>query len=211
MPKHETEDNQAGDVVSLHGSPIPLDKGKRQEFVVDMARFAEGDLTEKWVRRKYRFDAEAWEKLGGDDRLVEEIEAEKLKRIRSGDSARERAQIHFAAAPNVLGDILNDQHASPRHRIESAKELRVVAANGPKAAPATERFQIIIDLGDGHIERYDKPLTVNVNEDPNDDSRQKEVIVDDDPHDTDDDTIPQELFPVIAMNKIRDGGSGEPL
>jgi len=143
-----------------------------------MARFAEGVLTEKWVRRKYRFDAEAWEKLGGDDQLVEEIETEKLKRIRSGDSARERAQIHFAAAPNVLGDILNDQQASPRHRIESAKELRVVAANGPEATSAADRFQITINLsaaGSDHVETYD--VAIN-------------------PHDT----APQELLPITAAN-----------
>jgi hypothetical protein len=208
MPKHEPEDSQAGDVVSLHGYPIPLDKGKRQEFVVDMARFAEGVLTEKWVRRKYRFDAEAWEQLGSDDQLVEEIEAEKLRRIRSGESAREKAQIHFAGAPDVLGNILNDTGASPRHRIEASKELRTVAANGPEAAPATERFVITIDLGGGHIERYDKPLTVNV--DPNDDSRQKKVSsITTDPDDAD--NTPEELLPIIAMNRIRDGGGGEPL
>jgi len=208
MPKHEPEDSQAGDVVGLHGYPIPLDEGKRQEFVVDMARFAEGVLTEKWVRRKYRFDAEAWEQLGSDDQLVEEIEAEKLRRIRSGESAREKAQIHFAGAPDVLGGILKDASSSPRHRIESAKELRAVAANGPEAAPAADRFQIVIDLGGGHIERYDKPLAVDVN--PNDDSRQKKVssIT----TDTDDaDNTPEELLPITAANKIRDGGSGEPL
>jgi hypothetical protein len=111
---------------SKHGQSTPLDDNKKPEFVADMARFAEGIVTEQAVKKKYRFDNATWEKLGDDDGLVELIEAEKVQRIRSGDSARERAQIHFAAAPNVLGDILNDQHASPRYRIESARELRVV-------------------------------------------------------------------------------------
>ena len=53
---------------------------------------------------------------------------------------------------------------SPRHRIEAAKELRVVADNGPEvalAAAAAERFQIIIDLSAGGSDKeiltYDIP------------------------------------------------------
>jgi hypothetical protein len=130
-----------GDVANLHKPPI--DGELRHEFICDLARFAEGVLTEKWVRRKYHFfDDAAWEKLGDDDQLVEEIENEKLRRIRDGTTARERAQVLYAETPTVLGSILHDDGASPRHRIESAKELRVVAANGPQIAPTKDRFII---------------------------------------------------------------------
>src|SRR5262249_32572942 len=120
------------------------------EFIVDLARYADGLLSEAAVRKKYRLPDDVWQGLGNDEELVEAIEAEKVRRIRNGATARERAQQIFATAPNVLGKILNDDSASPRHRIESARELRAVAANGPEAAPASEeRFVIRIDLTAG--------------------------------------------------------------
>jgi hypothetical protein len=164
------------------------------EFIVDLARYAEGSMTEQQVKKKYRFNDEVWARLGEDNALVERIEAERIRRVRDGSAARERAQQLFATAPGVLGDILNDDGASPRHRIESARELRQIAANGPEAAPAADRFQIIINLG-GDIERYDKSIAI----DPNDV----------DPNDID--TTPQGLLTVIAANKPRDDGSGNPL
>jgi hypothetical protein len=155
-----------GDVIDLHGQSLI----ENHEFIRDFARYCEGILGEKFLRRKYRFDDSTWESLGNDDALVEKIENEKLRRIRDGTSARERAQVHFATAPDVLGGILNDQHASPRHRIESAKELRTVAANGPESAPASDRFVITINLsadgGAEHIEHYDKSIAIGVNDTP---------------------------------------------
>ena len=183
-----------GDVANLHG--LPIDGERRREFICDLARFAEGVLTEKWVRRKYHFfDDAAWEKLGDDDQLVEEIENEKLRRIRDGTTARERAQVLYAETPTVLGSILNDDGASPRHRIESARELRQIADNGPEAAPAaaSDRFQIIINLGDDVL-KFDKSIEINPN--------------DADPHNAD--TTPQGLLPIIAAEK-RDDDDGEPI
>jgi hypothetical protein len=187
-----------------NSAAVTAERGKKQmgelsftedhEFVVDLARHAEGSLTEQQVKKKYRFDDETWVRLGADDTLVERIEAEKIRRVRDGSAVRERAQQMFATAPGVLGNILHDDSASPRHRIESARELRQIAANGPEAAPAADRFQIIINLG-GDIERYDKSIAI----DPNDV----------DPNDTD--TTPQGLLTVIAANKPRDDGSGNPL
>src|SRR5215471_8007635 len=104
-------------------------------FITDMARYAVGVLTEAQVKKKYRFDDDTWMRLGENDKLIDAIEAEKTRRIRRGDSARERAQLLFADAPTVLGSIMNDPSSSARHRIESAKELRVVADNGPETAP----------------------------------------------------------------------------
>jgi hypothetical protein len=47
------------------------------EFVVHLARYAEGSLTEPQVRKKYRFvDNATWERLGPDDELVARIERE---------------------------------------------------------------------------------------------------------------------------------------
>jgi hypothetical protein len=132
------------------------------EFVVDLARFAEGSLTERQVKKKYRFTDDVWATLGEDDGLVERIEAEKLRRIRDGSAARERAQQIFATAPNVLGDILNDGGASPRHRIESAKELRQIATPAAEGA-AADRFVITINLGADSL-HFDKPRAVGVDD-----------------------------------------------
>ena len=113
---------------------MPLDSELGVELVEDLARYAEGLLDEAAVKKIYRFSDEDWDRLGGNDELVEKIEAEKRRRIRDGRSARERAQQLFAQAPSVLGGILHGDGVSPRHKIESARELRAIAANGPEAA-----------------------------------------------------------------------------
>jgi hypothetical protein len=131
------------------------------DFIVTLARFHDGLTTEAAIRKKYGFDDQVWESLGSNDALCEQVLAESARRIRDGSTARERAQVHFAGAPNVLGGILNDNNANARHRIESAKELRAISANGPEAAAAVDRFQITIVLsadGNEHVETYDKPL-----------------------------------------------------
>jgi hypothetical protein len=125
--------------------PLPLinDHG----FISDLARFAEGIVSRQDVKKKYRLEESAWDALGENDELVRAVDAEKVRRIRNGSSARERAQLKFIAAPDVLGNILTDNSASPRHRIEASRELRAVAAVGPEAAPTADRFQITINLG----------------------------------------------------------------
>jgi hypothetical protein len=117
---------------------------KDAEFISDLARYAENLLTEKFIRRKYgNLDDATWTHLAESDELVSAIEEEKIRRIRNGSSAREQAQILYKDTPSVLGGILNDDGASPRHRIESAREIRQIAANGPEDRTA-DRFQIII-------------------------------------------------------------------
>jgi hypothetical protein len=182
-----------GDVVDRRGRSLSLEDN--HDFVSDCARYGEGLLSEEAVRRKYCFDDGAWGKLGDNEALIEAIEAEKIRRVRDGSAARERAQQLFATAPSVLGDILHDDSASPRHRIESARELRQIADNGPEAAPAaaSDRFQIIINLGDDVL-KFDKSIEINPN--------------DADPHNTD--TTPQGLLPIIAAEK-RDDDDGEPI
>ena len=174
------------------GDPTSLIEN--HEFIADCARYAEGLLSEKEVKKKHHFDDNTWARLGEDEALIEAIEAEKIRRIRNGSTARERAQQLFATAPNVLGDILHDDGTSARHRIESARELRQIAANGPEAAPASDRFQITINLGADVVERYDKSIAVN----PNDVDPFNDVGA-----------TPQRLLTDAAKKK--DDGSGEPV
>jgi len=125
-------------------------------FVEDLSRYAEGILTEEQIKKKYHFDDATWARLGEDEKLIEAIEAEKTRRIRSGITARERAQRLFAETPAVLGDILHGETVSPRHKIESARELRAIAATGPENRPAADRFIITIDLsGDRKLDKPD--------------------------------------------------------
>jgi hypothetical protein len=149
-----------GDVANL-----PLSLIENHDFVTDLARYAEGLYSEQQVKKKHHFDDETWARLGEDEVLIEAIEAEKVRRIRNGSTARERAQQHFASAPTVLGGILNDDGASPRHRIESARELRQIADNGPQATPAADRFIIHIDLGADQKLTIDKPRKPGLDDD----------------------------------------------
>src|SRR5262245_39189970 len=119
---------------------------ENHEFITDCARYAEGLMSEAEVKKRHHFDDATWELLGENDMLVEAIEVEKTRRIRNGSTKRERAQKLVAQAPGVLGDIMLDASASPKHRIDSAKVLDTFAANGPGAAPASERFVITINI-----------------------------------------------------------------
>ena len=157
-------------------------------FIVDMARYADGLLTEAQIKKKYRFDAATWNQLGTDDALVEKIEAEKLRRIRDGSTKRERAQVEVIDAGPILGKIMRDPDANEKHRIDSIKTLDQLAANGPQAAPAADRFIISIQLG-ADVEHYNKSIAIDPNDaDPNE----------------------QELIPFASFEK-EDGEDGQPL
>jgi hypothetical protein len=144
-------------------------------FISDLCRYAEKILTESQVRKKYHLlDEAAWERLGEDEGLLEKVEEEKLKRMRDGSSKREKAQLHIMKAPDVLADILLNTNIPARSRIDSAKTLDSLAANGPANTPAAaDRFHIVINLGadvDGKpiIESYNKSIKPDVNDiDPN--------------------------------------------
>jgi hypothetical protein len=170
-------------------------------FVSDMARYAEGSLTEKQIRKKYRFDDATWEKMADDEILCEAIEAEKIRRIRDGSAKRELAQKHIVRGPDVLNTIMLDAGASPRHRVDAIKTLDAIATPPAQAAPADrDRFIIQINLGtdaDGKeiVQRFNKsiaPLKPN------------EI----DPNDLD--SAPQDVIAAIAAKK-KDDSSGEPV
>jgi hypothetical protein len=177
--------------VDLHGQPAGLEDN--HEFVADCCRYSENILSEAAVKKKYRFDDATWERLGSNEVLIEKIEAEKVRRIRNGSAKREKAQQLVVKAPDVLGGIMLDASASPKHRIDSAKALDAFAANGPEVSPATDRFVIQINLG-SDVLRFDKSITP----DPNDIDPFNDV-----------DTMPQDVIAAIAAKKPQDGGGGE--
>jgi hypothetical protein len=196
MPRSDVHNGS----VILRGVEIALDSDVGAGFVVDCARHVEELISPEQLKAKYQLTEEAWRHLADNESLQQALERARERRIRSGEAAKERAQHLFLAAPTVLSDILNDDTASPRHRIEAARELRQTAAIGSEAATATtEHFSIRIDL------------TAGGNKD--------DVIVIDTPirkagpdagrtidHDDDPDTAP--LLALIAANRNR--GDGEP-
>jgi len=129
------------------------------ELITDCCRYSEGILTEKQVRQKYHlFDESTWTALGSDEALLEKIELEKVRRVRSGAAKRERAQALVVEACGVLGEIMRDAGASPKHRIDASKALDAFADNGPQAAPEQDRFRIVINLGADQRLVFDKAI-----------------------------------------------------
>jgi hypothetical protein len=108
-----------GEVVDLKLASLVDD----QELIVDLCRFRENLLTEKFIRRKHRLDNTTWERLGSDEgnALVEKVEEESARRIRDGSAKRELAQKHIVRGPDILNGIMSDPHANARHRIDSRR------------------------------------------------------------------------------------------
>ena len=179
-----------GDTVDLRGRSIPLED---DELIENLARFADGTLSEAAVKSRHHLSNEDWAALGESDKLIELVEACKLRRIRSGATKRERAQIEIVDAPPILGGIMRDPNTNARHIIDSVKALDALASTGAEAAAAGARFEITINLGADHIERYSKSIAI----DP----------ADTNPNDID--VTPQDMLAAIAANKSKDGSGGE--
>jgi hypothetical protein len=180
------------DVIDLRGRPIPLED---DEFIENLARFADGTLSEGAVKAKYRLSKEEWAALGTNDTLVELVEACKLRRIRSGATKREKAQIEIVDAPPILGGIMRDPNANERHRIDSIKALDALASTGAEAAAAGARFEITINLGADETLRFSKSIKPDAHDaDPFNDPGIS--------------TTPQGLLPTVTANKSEENSGG---
>jgi hypothetical protein len=191
------------------GDAVPTELLEDQNFILTLARFADGLVSESQVRKKYRLSDESWQCLGQDDALVAKIEEVKLARRRTGESAREKAQAVFPRAVDVLASVMDDPRQSARHRIDACREVRTVSGVGPEAAPAAtaEKFMIVINIGNDEILKYppndSKPLDVN-----------SKVIE----HDRDDEDVadqhlatPWGLFLTATNKQGGEGNGGQPL
>ena len=106
------------DIIDLHGRPIPIED---DELVENLARFADGTLCEAAVKARHHLRNEDWAALGESDKLVELVEAAKLRRIRTGATKRERAQIEIVDAPPILGRIMRDPSANDGTSLTQSK------------------------------------------------------------------------------------------
>ena len=181
-----------GEIVNLHGQHAHLEN---DELIADLARFADGTLSEAAVKARHRLSAAEWAAMGEDDGFVRAVEAEKLRRIRGGQTKRERAQNEIIDGPPILGKIMRDPASNARHVIDSVKALDSLATGGGEAAAAGTRFEIRIDLsagGEPQVLHFNKSIEINVDDiDPNDI-----------------DAGPQDVIAAIAMNKSTDGDNG---
>jgi hypothetical protein len=140
--------------VTLRGIEVPVNSDVGAAFTVDCCRHVENLLTADALKAKYALNEEAWQALGENTALQLAVGAQKERRIRNGDAAREKAQALFLAAPDVLSAIVNDVSMAPRHRIDACRELRATAVAGSEAgAPADERerFHIVINFGSNKL------------------------------------------------------------
>lgn len=146
-------------LVTLNNKPESLDSDVAQAFVTNVARVWEGLIDLELVQARYGLTGKAWAALADNVPLVRAVKTEMERRIYNDVAAKERAQLACKGAPEMLENILADSNAPARHRIEASKELRAYAHNGKdEQAAARDRFVITINLGEGHIETYDKPL-----------------------------------------------------
>jgi hypothetical protein len=137
------------DVIVLNGKPTKIDSSEGSAFVRDACRAGESILSDEMLCQTYGLTPKNLEKLTENRALIAAVRAEGRRRVRSGQRAKEAAQGIFVKAPTVLDSIMSDERASPRHRIEAAKEIRQVAigSGNESIAEAAERFTITINLG----------------------------------------------------------------
>src|SRR5258705_8492969 len=151
-----------GDIVELKPAHLEDD-----ELIENLARFADGTLSEAAVKARHHLSNEEWLAMGESDKLVELVEARKLFRIRSGATKRERAQLEIVDGPPILGKIMRDPGSNARHVIDAVKTLDGLASAGAEAAAAGARFEITINLG-SDTEHYSKSIAIDPNDtDPN--------------------------------------------
>jgi hypothetical protein len=163
------------------------------ELIEDLARFSEGVLSEKEVRKRHRLTESSWIAMSEDDDLVRKIDDRKLRRIRDGSCKRELAQKHVTRGPAVLASIMDDATTHAKHKIDSIKALDALATPpGQAAGGDTSRFVIQIDLsadGSNVVEQYNKPYKVGVEDDPS--------------------NIDTAALAAIAAKRNKDDGSGQ--
>jgi hypothetical protein len=162
-------------------------------FIADCCRVSEGILSEAAIRNRWQklVSETDWATMGSNAELVEAIERERIRRIRNGQTAREKAQLHAIKAPDILERIMTDESISPRHKIEASRELRAIAATGPEDRLAADRFIFKIDLG------ADVKLMID---------KERGLLTPEEAKIIDADTLP-----MITSRRRGDDGDGQPL
>jgi len=148
--------------ITIGGPTVDLASDQGHAFLVDAVRAAEGLLSDRDLVEIHGVSPPELQALAKDSQFAKALRLERDRRVRNGTAARESAAQIFVRAPKIMGEILDDKQASPRHRIEAAREIRQVATpESQGVAAAEDRFIITINLGD-HVETYDEARAINV-------------------------------------------------
>src|SRR5262245_53304460 len=136
------------ETVILRGVSVPLNSDVGAALITDLARNKERLFSDAQVIEKYDITPDAWTEITQSKAVRLAVNAEHERRMLNGIAAQESAAKIFTEAPEVLGSILRDNKASPRHRIEASKELRATANVGAEKSDAdVDRVHIVINLG----------------------------------------------------------------
>jgi len=136
------------DTVVLRGIPVSLNSDVGGAFIADLSRNKERLFSDDRICEKYEINPTNWTEITQSKAVRLAVNAEHERRMLNGDAAREAAAKQFTRAPEVLGGILEDQKANPRHRIEAARELRATANVGAeKSGDTADRVIVTINLG----------------------------------------------------------------
>jgi hypothetical protein len=159
-----------GGQIILGGVSIELTSDIGRQFVVCCTRAAEGLVEDQEIMEVYEISAADWQNIAKNAALGRAIRAERDRRVRTGQAAKEAAAKHFVRAPNILGAIMDSEQQNTRHRIEAIKELRQTATpESPNNQAQSDRFVIHIDLSGGsgdnaEILHFDKAIKIDVND-----------------------------------------------
>ena len=136
------------ETVVLRGVAVPLNSDIGSAFITDLCRNKERLFSDQQVCAKYDVADDDWTAITQSKAVRLAVNAEHERRMLRGTAAQESAAKIFTESPEVMGSILRDQQANPRHRIEASKELRATARfDDEKPGADTERFTITINLG----------------------------------------------------------------
>lgn len=145
-PTRITKSNST--TVTLRGVSVPLNSDVGGAFITDLSRNKERLFSDQQVIEKYDITPDDWTKITQSKAIRLAVNAEHERRMLRGISAQEAAAKIFTEAPEVLGSILRDNKASPKHRIDASRELRATANIGAEKSDADiDRVIINIDLG----------------------------------------------------------------
>ena len=145
--------------VVLRGVSVPLNSDVGSAFVADCARNRERIFSDDRIIEKYDISPNDWTTITQNKTLRLLVSAECERRMLNGIAAQESAAKIFNEAPEVLGSILRDNRASPKHRIDASRELRATARAGDEKSNAEiDRVHIVINLGADQKLEFNKQI-----------------------------------------------------
>jgi hypothetical protein len=161
----------SSNIVPLRNMPTDLASDIGHAWVIDCCRAGEGIITDKELSEKWELSPKDWTAIRKDKALERAVRAERERRVRTGQAAKEAAARHLVRGVGIVDQIMSGPDTHPKHKLDAFRELRQTAAVGPDAEgrPDSTRFIIRIDLsadvsGAAVVETYNKSIEINPND-----------------------------------------------